>query len=551
MHQASTFVLFLATGACFGNPLEQVVVSALKSANVKLNVDENKGDYLAEVTKVVVGNLGSNVLIKLSELDVDDMLKKAGIPPTQGQSPRCAEAFECGSDKSNQFRTLSGICNNPRNSRQGAAGSPVRRLLGRASYADGQQGTSLNCGSCDSPQVSDNCAPIPVPDDDEYFKSFGNGTQRCLAFTRALNGQTGFGVRTPINQNSPFLDLSTVYGSSACAAASVRSFVDGQLKTFNLNGEILPPQNKNVSRRVNIAQFQHHVFNEYLPLVIGQKLVNAFHLTPLETGFYTGYSSSVNAATSAEFSAAAFRFGHGLVRKDFPRLTNSNGTAGVTIELKGNMNTADFHYTPNQGGEASFIEGMLQCPVMKADNEFSFPIRNQLFEQRGVPASGTDLVSINNMRGRDMGLFPYNEYRTLVGLKRATTFDDLKSEMDPANVEALKNVYADVNDIDLYSGIILEKPTPGAMVGPTGGYIIAEQFSAFKRGDRFFYENKVTSTQGLSKDELQAIRDSRLAKVFCTNNDDMKNVNLDVFALTTDRVPCSSIPVLDIKPFLG
>ncbi|VDL77301.1 unnamed protein product [Nippostrongylus brasiliensis] len=499
MHQASTFVLFLATGACFGNPLEQVVVSALKSANVKLNVDENKGDYLAEVTKVVVGNLGSNVLIKLSELDVDDMLKKAGIPPTQGQSPRCAEAFECGSDK------------------------------------------------------------------------------RCLAFTRALNGQTGFGVRTPINQNSPFLDLSTVYGSSACVAASVRSFVDGQLKTFNLNGEILPPQNKNdtacrskapeycflagdsrskqqpglVSRRVNIAQFQHHVFNEYLPLVIGQQLVNAFHLTPLKTGYYTGYSSSVNAATSAEFSAAAFRFGHGLVRKDFPRLTNSNGTAGVTIELKGNMNTADFHYTPNQGGEASFIEGMLQCPVMKADNEFSFPIRNQLFEQRGVPASGTDLVSINNMRGRDMGLFPYNEYRTLVGLKRATTFDDLKSEMDPANVEALKNVYADVNDIDLYSGIILEKPTPGAMVGPTGGYIIAEQFSAFKRGDRFFYENKASSTQGLSKDELQAIRDSRLAKVFCTNNDDMKNVNLDVFALTTDRVPCSSIPVLDIKPFLG
>ncbi|KAK6040372.1 hypothetical protein COOONC_22122 [Cooperia oncophora] len=69
--------------------------------------------------------------------------------------------------------------------------------------------------------------------------------------------------------------------------------------------------------------------------------------------------------------------------------------------------------------------------------------------------------------------------------------------MDSSNVEALKKVYADVNDIDLYTGIILERPLSDGAIGPTGAYIIAEQFSALKKGDRFFYEHQVASTRGL------------------------------------------------------
>ncbi|EPB80752.1 animal hem peroxidase [Ancylostoma ceylanicum] len=174
---------------------------------------------------------------------------------------------------------------------------------------------------------------------------------------------------------------------------------------------------------------------------------------------------------------------------------------------------------------------MMQHAVMKADNEFSFPIRNQLFEIRGRPASGVDLVAVNIMRGRDVGLFPYNEYRTMVGLRKAASFDDLRNEMDAVNVEALKRVYADVNDIDLYSGIMLERPTIGANIGPTGGYIIAEQFAALKRGDRFYYENQVQGTRGLKPEELDAIRRTHLAKVVCMNTAGMENVPVDAFNL--------------------
>ncbi|KAK6040373.1 heme peroxidase [Cooperia oncophora] len=252
---------------------------------------------------------------------------------------------------------------------------------------------------------------------DEKSKSDGS---RCIRLTRALNAQKGLGVRTQINQNTHFLDLSSVYGSEECEGASVRSFVNGELKTYSHNGELLPPQNKNDSnclstapyycfttgdfrnslhpglipihtayikehnrlaallkksnpswtdervfqeaRRVNIAQYQHQVYSEYLPLII---------------------PPSVNAALSAEFAGAAFRFGHGTARKDFPRVTNGNKTAGTTVDIGSNIFYVDSHYAANQGGQASFIEGMMQYPAMKSDKEFSFPIRNQLFRNPG------------------------------------------------------------------------------------------------------------------------------------------------------------------------
>ncbi|KAK6752011.1 hypothetical protein RB195_003434 [Necator americanus] len=623
-----------------------------------------------KILKIVVGKFGSGVLDELANLDVDELLARAGEARKKRGATGCGlKLVDCTSEDSNVFRSITGKCNNPMNSTWGAAVTPVRRLLGKASYGDGfntirtkgvkgttlpstrevsnklhQEGANptfdytrnhfymqfgqwiahdiifmpssvgptgkdLNCTSCDSPQFSENCAPIPAPANDSYFKPFNNGTSRCIRLTRALNAQKGLGVRTQINQNTHFLDLSTVYGSEDCEGASVRSLINGELKTFIYNGDVLPPQKKNDSnclskdpfycyttgdfrnslhpglvplhvtyikehnriaaqfkkanpdwpdqrlfeeaRRVNIAQFQHHVYDEYLPRVVGEKLMTDFRLKPLKSGFSTDYSPSVNAALSAEFAAAAFRFGHGQARKDFPRVTNKNTTAGSSVDLGNNIFYVDSHYAPNQGGIASFIEGMMQHAVMKADNEFSFPIRNQLFEIRGRPASGVDLVAVNIMRGRDIGLFPYNEYRTLVGLKKANTFDDLRSEMDATNVEALKKVYADVNDIDLYTGIMLERPMVDTVIGPTGGYIIAEQFAALKRGDRFFYENQVRGTRGLKPEELDAVRRSHLSKVICMNTVGMDNVPVDIFSLQSERVPCSTLPEVDIRFFIG
>lgn len=54
-------------------------------------------------------------------------------------------------------------------------------------------------------------------------------------------------------------------------------------------------------------------------------------------------------------------------------------------------------------------------------------------------------------------------------------------------------MYLTVNDVDLFMGGVTEIPLPGALVGPTFGYIISQQFENLRRSDRFFYTDLTKS----------------------------------------------------------
>ena len=42
------------------------------------------------------------------------------------------------------------------------------------------------------------------------------------------------------------------------------------------------------SRRITAAVFQHTIYNEYLPLVVGREIAAGFDLLPKQQGFYSG-----------------------------------------------------------------------------------------------------------------------------------------------------------------------------------------------------------------------------------------------------------------------
>ena len=98
----------------------------------------------------------------------------------------------------------------------------------------------------------------------------------------------------------------------------------------------------------------------------------------------------------------------------------------------------------------NMIRGMVTQEGEDWDNIFSENVVNKLFQ--GDPDKvSLDLVALNIQRGRDHGLPGYTAYREEIGRPKPKSFDEL-DKIDPKFREILKNIYKDVDDIDLFAG---------------------------------------------------------------------------------------------------
>lgn len=66
------------------------------------------------------------------------------------------------------------------------------------------------------------------------------------------------------------------------------------------------------------------------------------------------------------------------------------------------------------------------------------------------------------------------------------TWEDLRPHFEETYLNLLKTLYKDVGDIDLMTGVLLEKHKKNCF-GKIGRCIVAEQFHRLKYGDRFFF----------------------------------------------------------------
>ncbi|XP_014357630.2 heme peroxidase 2 [Papilio machaon] len=467
-----------------------------------------------------------------------------------------------------------------------------------------------DCRSCDSPRtVHPECNPFPVPRGDHYYPEVNitSGERLCFPFMRSLPGQQHLGPREQVNQNTAFIDASVVYGENPCIVRKLRGF-NGRLNATDhpLNGRDLLPRtdshpeckapsgfcfiagdgraseqpgltaihtiflrehNRLVeglrgvnphwdaellfehTRRIVAAELTHIIYNEFLPRLLSWNAVNLYGLKLLPSGYYKDYSPTCNPAIVTEFAAAAFRFGHSLLRPHLPRLSHNFQPVEPPILLRDGFFRPDMFMSHPQMVD-ELMRGLSSTPMETLDQFITGEVTNHLFEDRKIPFSGVDLIALNIQRARDHGIPSYNNYRALCNLKRAATFEDLSREIPDEVIARLKRIYPTVDDIDLFPGGMSERPLQGGLVGPTFACIIAIQFRQLRKCDRFWYENDNPAAR-FTEQQLAEIRKVTMSKILCENFDIQSDIQRASFDLPSNflnpRVPCSSLPKLDLS----
>ncbi|CAH1390605.1 unnamed protein product [Nezara viridula] len=367
--------------------------------------------------------------------------------------------------------------------------------------------------------------PIPIPSGDPFYprRNVSTGERVCLPFMRSLPGQHRLGPREQINQNTAYLDGSQIYGEHACLARELRGFGGKMNATRHptQGKDLLPispshPECKapsgycfiggdgraseqpgltamhtiylrehnrlvdglrgvnphwgdeklfQTARKITVASYQHVLYNEFLPRILGWNAINLYGLKLNSQAYYKGYSSTCNPTIVTEFATAAYRIGHSLLRPHIPRMGTSYNPVEPAILLRDHFFNPDIIYQPHIIDD--IMRGLASTPMESLDQFITGEITNHLFEDRRIPHSGMDLPALNVQRARDHGIPPYNEYRSLCNLKRAVTWDDLSREIPAEVIARLRLIYPTVNDVDLFPGGLSERPLQGGLVGPT------------------------------------------------------------------------------------
>ena len=70
------------------------------------------------------------------------------------------------------------------------------------------------------------------------------------------------------------------------------------------------------TRRVIIAMVQHITYKEFLPRVLGSRYMSRFSLNLKRFGYSSNYDPKCSASILTEFSSAAYRFGHSMIKPE-------------------------------------------------------------------------------------------------------------------------------------------------------------------------------------------------------------------------------------------
>ena len=280
------------------------------------------------------------------------------------------------------------------------------------------------------------------------------------------------------------------------------------------------------ARKLNIAEYQSIIYNEWIPTVLGTNALPR----------YTGYKANVDAAISNEFSTVAFRFGHSMVSGEIERQNNDGSDLVTSVPEGADISLAEDFFDPNLLNPSGAIDPLTGLPssdigpILKAEadgieNQVDLlainDIRNLLFGNGGL--GGDDLMARDVQRDRDNGIPDYNTLRAALGLPAVTSFSQITSNVQAQ--QALEAAYpGGVNTIDAFEGGLAADHVAGSDVGSLFQKIMVDQFTRLRNGDRFFYLNENFTSEEMSFFQ----RDNTLAEVI-ESNTSVTNLQSDVF----------------------
>jgi len=411
-----------------------------------------------------------------------------------------------------------------------------------------------------TPTGTTESVPIQLPADEELF------TEPISFFRSAVHPGTGVTtVREQTNLNTAWIDGSVVYGSDAQRARWLRTLRGGKLKTSAGNllpwntttGERDAPIDPNAPSMANDANktiktfvagdvraSEHPVLASFHTLFVrehnricnmliargqrddeknyqtARKMVGALIQNVTFKEFlpslgitlkpYRGYNNNVRPDLTNIFATAGFRLGHTMVADEVLLFDNRcQPMEPAALELDELFWNPDLLVSLKP---EAFLKGIAAHTQYETNIKINGVLRNLLF---GDPASpvrfGVDLASLNIQRGRDHGLPDYNSVRKFYTGSYATRFSDINRNDTLAR--NLRNLYRNINNVDLWTGVLAEDLMPGTSIGRLAHEIQRVQFEKLRDGDFYYFENDPF----LPLDVRRTISDTRLSDIVKRN----------------------------------
>uniref|UniRef100_A0A8C1U410 NAD(P)H oxidase (H2O2-forming) n=1 Tax=Cyprinus carpio TaxID=7962 RepID=A0A8C1U410_CYPCA len=381
---------------------------------------------------------------------------------------------------------------------------------------------------------------INVQKEDPVFGS--NSSQPVLLqFQRAewdpSTGKSPNNPRTQVNHVTAWIDGSSIYGSSSSWCDALRTFSKGLLASGSSkdmprrssSGYLMwsapDPSTSPGSQELyefgnawaneniftvteGIIWFRYHNYlasklHEEHPFWSDEELFQnarkrVIATFQVNTVFFAGYQKYVDPGISAEFEAAAVRFGLTLPPPGVYKRYTAQITFVKLLEINVDMN-------PNLQSSQDvdeLIMGMASQIAEREDNIIVEDLRDYMYGP--LRFSRSDAVALTIQRGRDFGLPSYNQIRESLNMRPVNSWDEINPKLKNTQVLPQPSLYEnDISRLELFVGGLLESQEGP---GPVFSTIILDQFERIRNADRFWFEN---IQNGLfTEEEIQAIRNT-------------------------------------------